>query len=489
MNLSPPMSRVRALPVPPPDTISVAVPAAVALAAGLWDLTGPPPWRDEAATASAVNRTLPQMLDLLQQVDAVHGVYYALVHVVATLFGTSDVVLRLPSVVAGMLAAGGLAALGRSLGNPRAGLYGGLLLAVMPIFSRYVQEARPYGLTMAAAVGVTLLLVRGVRAPTRRIFFLYGVALAGLAYLNLFAFLVAGAHGVYVAWVRGPIGKWCGAVALALAAIGPLAWIASGQTGQVGWIGPPSQTDLEMLAVRIFGDLGEPGFTWVGMAPVVGGLVLLGITRRGKVVRLALPWLLVPPLTLLIVSWTGHPFYVFRYVLCVLPAAALLAGVGLAALPRRVGVGLFAVVVALAIPSQLAARGPDGRTDDPDPLAAVLGTAARPGDAVLFFPSRARKFALMYPGVFSRLDDVSLRTSPGRDGSFDGREFGSRKLAARLVGVRTIWVFGVIEKMRATDWRFGLLQISFVPTGLWTSKGMTVIRYQGIGDRPTLRGR
>jgi mannosyltransferase len=542
------LSRVHALSLPRPAA-GIVVPGALALAVGLWDLGGPPPWRDEAATASAVARTVPQMLDLLQKVDAVHGAYYALMHIVVTLFGVGDVVLRLPSVLAGMLAAAGLGALGRSLGNARAGLYGGLLLAVMPIFSRYVQEARPYGFTMAAAIGATLLLVRAVRVGQRRAFLVYGLALAGLAYLNLFAFLVAGAHGIYVLSVRGPFRRWCDAVALAAVAIGPLAWMASGQRGQVGWIGPPSEADLGMLAIRMFGDLGEPGSTWLGIAPLVGALALLGIARcraggdhardqpdgtpsphaldqsdgtpsphavdgpdglafsdggrpggavssdtrdhsghvesprapdqsGGAVVRLTLPWILVPPLTLLVVSWTVHPYYVYRYVLCCVPAAALLAGAGLAAIPRRAAVTLFAITVGLTVPSQLVTRGPDGRSDNPDPLAAVVDAVARPGDAVLFMPPRARKFALMYPAAFGRLNDVSLRRSPGRDGSFDGREFGRRMLPAHLAGVRTVWLLGVTAKMKDTDWRFDLLRSSFVHTGQWTSRGMIVARYQ-----------
>src|SRR5690606_22731489 len=111
--------------------------------------------------------------------------------------------------------------------------------ATMPIFSRYVQEARPYALTMAAAIGVTLLLLRAVRKPSTGAFALYGVALAVLAYVNLFAFLIAAVHGGYVALTRGPLWRWCGATAAALIAVGPLVWLASRQTAPIGWISRP----------------------------------------------------------------------------------------------------------------------------------------------------------------------------------------------------------------------------------------------------------
>ncbi|WP_066933467.1 glycosyltransferase family 39 protein [Microtetraspora fusca] len=464
------------------------LPALAALTAGLWGLDRPPVWRDEAATVSAVTRTPAEMLDLLRQVDAVHGVYYAFMHVVTALFGTGDVALRLPSVLAGALAASGLAVLGRELGHPRAGLYGGLLLAVTPILSRYVQEARPYALTMAATVGVTLLLVRAVRAPARRRFLLYGAALAGLAYLNLFAFLVVGGHGVYVLtearWGRAAYGPrrtlapWCAAAGAALAAVLPLAWFASGQSAQVGWIRSPGPEDVRLLAIRLFGDLGMTGSAWPGLAPLVLLLALYGAARCGAVARVALPWLLLSPLTLLAVSWAVHPYFVFRYVLCCVPAAALLAGAGIAALPRALAVPLLAVGIGLAVPGHLATRGPDGRQDNPEPLMAVLERAARPGDAVAFAPGLVRKYTAVYPGVFDRLDDVLLRRSPARDGSFSGLDVGRRLAAARLDGVRTLWVVGYARKMRATGWGDDLLPEPFTCTGHWVSGGMAVARFR-----------
>ncbi|WP_433420029.1 glycosyltransferase family 39 protein [Microtetraspora malaysiensis] len=463
------------------------LPALTALIAGLWGLNRPPVWRDEAATVSAVTRTPAEMLDLLRQVDAVHGVYYAFMHVVSALFGTGDVALRLPSVLAGALAASGLAVLGRELGHPRAGLYGGLLLAVTPILSRYVQEARPYALTMAATVGVTLLLVRAARAPSRRRFLLYGAALTGLAYLNLFAFLVAGGHGVYAlmearrgrAAPRRILAPWCAAAGAALAAVLPLAWFASRQSAQVGWIRSPGPEDVRLLAIRLFGDLGVTGSAWPGLAPLVLGLALYGAARCGAVARVALPWLLLAPLALLTVSWAVHPYFVFRYVLCCVPAAALLAGAGLAALPRALVVPLLAVGFGLAAPGHLATRGPDGRMDNPEPLMAVLERAARPGDAVAFAPGLVRKYTAVYPGVFDRLDDVLLRRSPETDGSFSGLDVGRRVAAARLDGVRTLWVVGYTRKMEATGWGDDLLPEPFTCTGHWVSGGVAVARFRG----------
>jgi mannosyltransferase len=490
MNLAVP--RVTRLSVPRPGAC-VAVPAALALIAGLWDLGGPPIWRDEAATISAVTRTPAQLAHLLSGVDAVHGLYYTLMHIVAVVFGTGEVALRLPSVLAGALAAAGVGALGRALGDPRAGLYGGALMAMTPVFSRYVQEARPYPMTMAATIGVTLLLLRAVREPSRRAFLLYGTALAVLAFLNLFAFLVVGAHGVYVAWLRGPFGRWAAATSLALAAAVPLAWVASGQSAQIGWISVPDAGDAGMLAVQLFGDLGALTPAWAGVAPLAWGLALFGLarqvrrTRRARhgvetraplteLTRLALPWLLVPPVVLFAASWAAHPVYVFRYVFSSVPAAALLAGAGLAALPWKGAVALLCVAFGLSVPGQIATRGADGRQDNPEPVAAVLASTARPGDGVMFVPGKVRKYELVYPDVFARLDDVALSRSPRRDGSFAGRHVGRRALADRLAGVPTVWVVGHTGETR--NWQLDVLNGSYTPADRWTSRGLFVVRYE-----------
>ncbi|MEU7886071.1 glycosyltransferase family 39 protein [Microbispora bryophytorum] len=512
-------------------SVVIVVPAVLALAAGLWDLGGPPPWRDEAATVSAVGRTLPQLAHLLWSVDAVHGLYYALMHMVAGLSGTAEVALRIPSVVAGALAAAGTGAIGRALGAPRAGLYGGVLLALMPIFSRYVQEARPYALTAAAAVGVTLLFLRVLRSPTSAVLAAYAAALTVLAYLNLFALLIVGAHGIALILSRGPLLQWACAATPALAAVAPLAWLGSRQSAQVGWIPRPAADDVGRLAVQLFGDLG--GATGPGVAPPTWALAFFGLAyaavvgvRRARaarrmeepalenapepgeehtpepaagraggpgaraetpgheragtpaaLVRLTLPWLLVPALVLLAASWTVHPVYVFRYVFCCVPAAALLAGAGLAALPPGLAAAVLTAWLGLSVPGQLATRGPDGRQDDPRPVMALLAAEAQPGDGVLFVPAKVRKYETVYPSVFGRLRDVALARSPEQDGSFPGREVGARVLAARLDGLRTLWVVGHTGKNVLPARRRALVTRTFAPAGRWTFRGLFVDRY------------
>ncbi|MFD8095017.1 hypothetical protein [Streptomyces malaysiensis] len=131
---------------------------AVMLWLGLWGLDRGTMWRDESATYQMARRTLPQIRDALGTVDAVHGLYYVLMHPLLALH-PSEVTLRLPSVLAAVATTALVAALGCRLARPRVGLWAGLLYAATPVVTHYAQEGRSYALVAAGAAWATYLLV------------------------------------------------------------------------------------------------------------------------------------------------------------------------------------------------------------------------------------------------------------------------------------------------------------------------------------------
>nr|WP_305778249.1 glycosyltransferase family 39 protein [Kitasatospora sp. MMS16-BH015] len=145
-------------------------PVLLALALGLWGITRQDGiWRDEVVTHQVARRSLPELWHLLGSIDAVHGLYYLLMHGVFLLGdavglgpdgGGGLVALRLPSVLATALAAGLLADLGRRLAGWTAGLAAGLVFALLPAVQQYAQEGRSYALVTTAVVGATWQLVR-----------------------------------------------------------------------------------------------------------------------------------------------------------------------------------------------------------------------------------------------------------------------------------------------------------------------------------------
>ena len=91
----------------------IAVPAVTSFVVGGYEIGGPSLWRDEAYTRDAINRPVGQIFTLLGHMDAVHGAYYLLMHVVAAAIGTSATALRFPSLCAMVVATAFTAAIGR----------------------------------------------------------------------------------------------------------------------------------------------------------------------------------------------------------------------------------------------------------------------------------------------------------------------------------------------------------------------------------------
>ncbi|MCB5165086.1 hypothetical protein LG634_09625 [Streptomyces bambusae] len=378
-----------------------AGPAAAALTVGAWGIRrGGSMWRDESVTVQVGRRTAGEIVRLLGRVDAVHGVYYLLVH--GTFGGAPGPVdARALSVLATAIAAAGVAATGRLLAGDRAGLTAGLAYAWLPPVQMYAQEARSYALVSAAVIWSGHFLLRRRWAG-------YTVLLALACCLHTFAALALLAHAVTARHI--PHWRWSAAAVLTAAA--PLALLGSRQAAaQLGWLGRPSWAD------------------WTAYA-VAAGLGLWAARGAPKVlVRTALPLLLLPPGLLLTVS-LAHPWYVDRYVLYALAGLALLAGAR-----RGRTVLLLAVLV---LPWACWLRTPESRKDDALAAAAAVRELARPGDAVLFLPARRREWLLSSPEVLGPLDDLALDRPPAASRTLHGTELPADRIRAAMLAAPRI---------------------------------------------------
>ena len=416
-------------------------PALLTLLIGAWALSTPSYWRDEAATLDAESRSLPALPHMLSNVDAVHGAYYLLMWPIVHTFGTSEPVLRLPSLLAMTAAATGVAALGRRLHTPRAGLLAGLTFAVLPQVIRYAQEGRCYALLLACAVAASYLLVRATEDPTRRMLVGYAAAIAALGLLNLFGLLLPAGHAIFlIARHRALLRRWLITAALACLPSVPIVILAWQQRDQLGWLTEPGATVPADLTRWLAGSTGS-----VVLVSVLIGLGLRAQTGAATA-WLALPWLLVPPIVLLSVAEIAIPVYVQRYVAYCLPALALPVGVGLATIsvaPRVIAVLLIA---GLGLPTQLAQRELGGHGDTIRIAADILTTHEHPGDGVIYdcptchYQDMPREFAFAYPSAFAPLDDLDLAQSPSTSGTLRGTETDPATLSRRIEGVYRVWL-------------------------------------------------
>jgi 4-amino-4-deoxy-L-arabinose transferase-like glycosyltransferase len=433
--------------------LAPAIPVAIMLAIGLWGLGRPSYWRDESVSVVVGHEPLPAMLHYLRSTDAVHGLYYLLLHPVTAL-GTSETVTRLPSVLAAAAAAGGIAVLGRRFSSPAAGLSAGLIYAVLPLVSRYAQEVRQYAMVSAGAVLATYLLTRALETPRPRAGWYAGYALtvSALGWLHLYALFLLAAHVVTVVlleWRRGPqwgsgrrghVAAWAAATGAALMAVLPLVLIARGQQAQVAWLSPPGSGAFLDFGMLVTG--GTTMLTVVLGLAVIGATVLTRTTAEGTAV--VLPWLVLPITAVTVVSQL-HPVYQPRYLLYTVCALALAAGTGLADVAERLGdlarsafagyAVLAAAIISLAalsFPEQTANREPGGRPDNLRALAAVLHADARPNDTVLFVPLYRKEFVTVYRDAFARLDTTALESG--------GQELPPARFRSAIATQSRIWV-------------------------------------------------
>jgi len=300
--------------------VAVVVPVAVMLALGLWGLDRGGMWGDEGVTYLVGRRTVPQIWHLLHGVDAVHGLYYLLMHAVLAVH-PGEVALRLPSVCGAAATAGLVAALGARLARPRVGLWAGLLYAITPLTGHYAQEGRSYAIVAAGVAGATLLLVRALEG---RSWWPYGAVLAVTFLLHEFAVLVLCAHVLTLLAARVPRAVWAGwgrAAGVAVGILLPLAWVSQRQSGQVAWLRVPDRDTTERLARGFLAVTPTGVVFWISVL-----LILLGL-GAGRLASVALPLLVVPPTILLTVS-QFRPLFHERYVLYALAGAPLLVAAG-----------------------------------------------------------------------------------------------------------------------------------------------------------------
>lgn len=125
--------------------------------------------------------------------------FYAIVHIIIRVFGDSPALMRLSSVVSGIvilpitywiMGKGGFAK------NDR--LAAMLIVAVSSMLVYYSQELRAYSMLACCGVLATGLLYACLFSPSVSMYLLYGGVLVVLSYIHRYGFLLIAAHGVCI---------------------------------------------------------------------------------------------------------------------------------------------------------------------------------------------------------------------------------------------------------------------------------------------------
>ena len=379
----------------------------LAAALRLWGLGAESLWLDEALTLRKIALRLP---DFVRHFGGGNQtiLYYFVEKVWCHIAGTSEWVIRFPSVIYGLAAVWGIFLLGRELFSPAVGLYSALLLAVNPFAIFYSQEARPYALFLAAAVFSVYCLLRVVRSGTRAAQAGYVMTTTVALYTHPLALLLLGVHAVGW-WIYGServSRKQSAWLILKLNAISVVLFVpqvilmsvtvAAKRRGlpSASWIPLPDLLDFVITIRRYF------------MHPLLAGAVVAVVIILFAVMWIKnrrLPAALWIPAALIIfcmaapwiISHALTPVYVDRYTIPALAGFILFLAWSLSIMPLRLRA---AAVALLLIPTGFALHGYYAGMDK-DPwreTAAEVHALNKPGDVLVVARSYAMPAFLHY---------------------------------------------------------------------------------------------
>lgn len=402
---------------------------------GFWH---PSFWTDEAATVSAVTRTLPELSAMLGTVDAVHGAYYYFMFFWTSIFGYTEIALRLPSLLAISASAVLLVEIGRKIGSVRFGLFAAAFFTLLPRTQYVATDGRSYALTVLGAVAATYLLISLREGGRIRHWIAYSVTGCLLVSLSFYCILLLAVHAI-AAVTDLQLRRQ-----LKFMAVASVAWlfpavyiaaIASQQQFQIAWIrevGPSFPFELAFL--QFFADgyfnaegrtvpkptPGEDASTFVLSAMLWVAAGAGAVLARGHfVTRVALLWLIFPAAAVIGGSLlTGGNYYLPRYLSFGLPALPLLVAAPLLVSLRspararavyRSWSILVAVCVLVTLPSYVGQRTEFGRDPEDDfrAIAQHVEELGEPGDGLVMGLDTDLAH-LSYPEEFAELEDATL---------------------------------------------------------------------------------
>lgn len=422
-------------------------PAVLTVLLGLWGIRRAGTlWQDEAVTYDMAHRSLPDLWATLAHVDAVHGLYYLLMHGVFAVWDGGLVALRLPSVLAMAGAAAGVAALGHAArggtGRARRGhgvrtaargpavRAGGPLVRAGHCDRRGthldpgpgLRRTRPSPLGVVRRGGSSRRRAARVRAPRARRPWRGPARRPGTAH---------GRQGMGGGLLRHADGDRAPGA-------------AQPRPGTAGRLdrAPSAGAVLGFLLTAVAGAACAAVHRRTPQAPPCTG------THRTPhdpgLTAVALPLLLLPPAVLLLVS-AVRPLYVDRYVLYAQSKPRTPRGrrprhaVALGAGPRAAGARGRRDAWRTG-PGGAAPALPQSRADDVPAVARALRAAASPGDGVIFLPGSRRVWTLQRDPAAYGLTDIALASAPHTSHTLYGDELAPAGIRREMLRVSRIVV-------------------------------------------------
>jgi mannosyltransferase len=447
------------------DPWAMAVLAAVI--SGAW-ASRPSLWFDEGATISAAaSRTLPELWRLLGHIDAVHGLYYLLMHGWFAIFPPTEFWSRVPSALAIGAAAAGVTVFTRQFSPRTIAVCAGVVFAILPRTTWAGMEARSYAFAAAAAIWLTVLFVAAVRRNRPRRWVGYAVALMVSILLSLNLILLVLVYAAMLPLLarkgsrKSPVIWWAATTAVAVGVMTPFILFAHGQAFQVDWLFPVSWHYAFDIVQRQYFDHSVP-FAVLSAVIMVAAIVarLAGAPAPAgemrRLLTICVAWIVLPTAAVVLYSAIGEPMYFPRYLILTAPAMAVLLAICIITVARRPWLiaGLVVLFVGAAIPDYLfVQRWPYAKEGwDYSQVADVISSHAAAGDCVLadntvpWRPGPIRAVLATRPGAFRPMIDVERGVYGPKVGSLWDGHVAVWLTTAKINKCTTLWTITNYDK-------------------------------------------
>lgn len=384
-------------------------------------------WVDEAITVSQAQLPFGAMLEDLRVTDVHPPLHHAIVWALTRVAGTSELAVRLPSIVAGALLVPVAHGLAKALYGVRTGLVAAALVSVAPFLVWYSQEARMYSMFILLATGSLWAQVSAIRGGGRWAWVAYAGTTAAMLWTQWFAvFPLAAQQAIFLAVLirrrhdrdarRALVAGWVLSLAAVAALCAPLVPIATDQLdayqmrrsagetdvalapGQAGTAASSFSTDLSVYTVganaiwAVAGYHSDAAMTSVAALWPLLLLAGLGALGRGRsdATNALLLCIALPAALFLAAGVVKRDLFELRYFAAVVPLLLVLAARTVTSVfPRPRTQGAIALVAVALLSGALVDQqmnGANPRRYDFEGALSTVRAQADPDDVILYAP-------------------------------------------------------------------------------------------------------
>jgi mannosyltransferase len=375
-------------------------------------------WMDEGITTGISLHPISQIPGILRY-DGNPPLYYMMLHVWMSAFGTSETATHALSLVCGLLTipAGGWA--GWKLFGSRTGVYAAVLFAFNAWLTAYAQETRMYEFMGLLGVLATAGFLLGFVHRRRRYLFLFAGALTVMLYTHTWGtFFFAGSAVALIpaliatddrrGLIRDAAFAFVGAGILYLPWVPTLLYQAANTAAP--WDNVPRFGAPILLSRDV---IGGDRITMLLIIPAAVGIAPLFTRAHRRSREWVTAWTLVAiPVATLGIAWVEsqvNPAFVARYFAPVIGSILLLIAWGCS---RARLLGLVAMVLAVAFLANPSSYTPQYKSDMRD-IGAEMTPYLHPGDYVVVGQPEETPLAWYYlPGGLKYANTAGLVSDP-----------------------------------------------------------------------------